>query len=83
MGTELNDERSNMHGGEFAIRRQKDIRRATLTGLLGIIAAILAMLLVVAIVAFAFAAEPGSKPPYTRGDTVAETGSGTTTTREP
>ena len=83
MGTELNDERSTMNGGEFAIRRQKSIRRATFTGLLGIIAAILAMLLVAAIVAFAFAAEPGSELPYTRGDTVAETNSGTTTTPEP
>ena len=72
-----------MNGGEFAIRRQKSIRRATFTGLLGIIAAILAMLLVAAIVAFAYASEPGSKQPYARGGTVAEAGSGSTATPEP
>jgi len=71
-----------MNGSEFAIRRQKNIRRATLTGFLGIVAAILAMLLVVAIVAVALAAKPEPSSPYIRGASATETDTTAATTSE-
>lgn len=68
-----------MHGGEFAIRRQREIRRATVTGMLGIAAAVLAMLLVLAIAAVALAAKPASAAAIGDGDTRTAIGTGNET----